>query len=375
MVIQSMCTTPTQDVAATVAQCISLAEAGCQLVRITAPGVKDAKALGPIRKEFSAAGFEHVPLVADIHFMPAAAMEAIEHVEKVRINPGNFADKKRFATIEYTDAEYQAELERVQERFAPLARRARELGRALRIGVNHGSLSDRIMNRFGDTPAGMVEAAMEFLRFAEAEDFRNSVISMKSSNPKVMVQAYRLLCARLEEHGHAYPLHLGVTEAGDGDDGRVAPLASAHCLRTALATPSESALPSRPRPRYPSPPHWPIAMPHHRSQPIHSAKRSSHTRPSTRTVTADAMLEIIRIPGQVDGADITLGGGQLPRVLTPPRPPQADAGTPPADAIVADEVPLDGIAIRADSGAAQPLAMIHLNAGDVAEIDDQPLWF
>ncbi|MDA3960381.1 MAG: (E)-4-hydroxy-3-methylbut-2-enyl-diphosphate synthase, partial [Planctomycetota bacterium] len=221
IVIQSMCTTPTQDVAATIAQCVSLAEAGCELIRITAPGVKDAKALGDIRTGFSAAGFAKVPLVADIHFMPAAAMEAIEHVEKVRINPGNFADKKQFATIDYSDADYDAELQRIHERFSPLAKRAKQLGRALRIGVNHGSLSDRIMNRYGDTPAGMVESALEFIRIAEDNDFRDLVISMKSSNPKVMVHAYRMLVQALEQHGEAYPLHLGVTEAGDGEDGRV----------------------------------------------------------------------------------------------------------------------------------------------------------
>ena len=216
-----MTTTPTQDVAATVAQCIQLADVGCQLVRITAPGVKDAKALGEIRSKLSAAGYEHIALCADIHFMPKAAMEAIEHVEKVRINPGNFADKKAFKVIEYSDEEYEAELQPVAERFRPLVRRAKELNRALRIGVNHGSLSDRIMNRFGDSPAGMVESAMEFIKVAEAEDFRNIVISMKSSNPKVMVAAYRLLCARLESHGEPYPLHLGVTEAGGGLDGRI----------------------------------------------------------------------------------------------------------------------------------------------------------
>ncbi|MBN8527445.1 MAG: (E)-4-hydroxy-3-methylbut-2-enyl-diphosphate synthase, partial [Planctomycetes bacterium] len=221
IVVQSMCTTPTQDVAATVAQSIRLAEVGCQIVRVTAPGVKDAQALKAIRAGFDAAGFRDVPLVADIHFMPAAALEAVEHVEKVRINPGNYADKKRFAVTEYSDAEYAAELERVAERFRPLVRRARELGRSLRIGTNHGSLSDRIMNRFGDTPAGMVESAMEFVHIAESEGFRDLIISMKASNPKVMVQAYRLLCARLRDHGAEYPLHLGVTEAGDGEDGRV----------------------------------------------------------------------------------------------------------------------------------------------------------
>ena len=221
VMVQSMCTTPTQDIAATVAQSIALAEAGSELVRITAPGIKDAEALGPIRKQFSAAGYKHVPICADIHFMPKAAMIAIEHVEKVRVNPGNFADKKSFNVLEYSDAEYAEELERVAERFTPLVQRAKTLGRALRIGSNHGSLSDRIMNRFGDTPAGMVASAMEFIRIAEADQFYDMVVSMKSSNPKVMIEAYRLLVAELDVHGHAYPLHLGVTEAGDGEDARV----------------------------------------------------------------------------------------------------------------------------------------------------------
>ncbi len=219
--VQSMCTTPTQDVEATIKQSIQLAEAGCEMVRITAPGIKDAEALGPIRKGLNTAGFQHIPLCADIHFMPKAAMIAVEHVEKVRINPGNFADKKSFAVLEYTDQEYQEELERIHERFTPLVKRAQELGRCLRIGSNHGSLSDRIMNRYGDTPHGMVESAMEFIHIAESINFQDIVISMKSSNPKVMIQAYRLLTARLYDHGCNYPLHLGVTEAGDGEDARV----------------------------------------------------------------------------------------------------------------------------------------------------------
>lgn len=219
--VQSMCTTPTTDVAATVAQSIALAAVGCELVRVTAPGVKDAEALKDIRQQFSAAGYAHIPLCADIHFMPKAAMIAVEHVEKVRINPGNFADKKSFAVREYSDTEYNAELERIAERFTPLVKRARALGRCLRIGSNHGSLSDRIMNRYGDTPAGMVESAMEFICIAEDLGFHDMVVSMKSSNPKVMIQAYRLLAARLSTHGRNYPLHLGVTEAGDGEDARV----------------------------------------------------------------------------------------------------------------------------------------------------------
>ncbi len=219
--IQSMTTSDTQDVAATVRQSIALAEVGCEIVRITAPNVAAARCLKDIRAQFDAAGFRHIPLVADIHFLPGAAMEAVEHVEKVRVNPGNYADKKKFAVREYSDSDYESELQRLHDAFSPLVRRAKELGRALRIGTNHGSLSDRIMNRYGDTPLGMVESALEFLRIAEAHGFRQLILSMKSSNPKVMIQAYRLLVARMAEENMHYPLHLGVTEAGDGEDGRI----------------------------------------------------------------------------------------------------------------------------------------------------------
>lgn len=221
IVMQSMTTTPTRDIKATVDQCIRLAESGCEMIRITAPGVNDAKALKEIRYSFSEHGFSKVPLVADIHFLPKAAMEAVEHVEKVRVNPGNYADKKSQAKESYTDEEYQSELQRVHERFSPLVLRAKELGRCLRIGVNHGSLSDRVMNRYGDTPEGMVISAMEFIKIAESHQFDQMVVSMKSSNPRVMVEAYRKLVHALDEHGVHYPLHLGVTEAGDGDDGRI----------------------------------------------------------------------------------------------------------------------------------------------------------
>jgi len=219
--IQSMTTSDTQDVTATVRQAIALAEVGCEIVRVTAPNVAAARCLREIRAEFSRAGFSRVPLVADIHFLPQAAMEAVEHVEKVRVNPGNYADKKRFAVREYSDADYQRELERLHESFSPLVLRAKALGRCLRIGTNHGSLSDRIMNRYGDTPLGMVESALEFLRIAESHQFRQLVLSMKSSNPKVMIQAYRLLVERMDAEDMHYPLHLGVTEAGDGEDGRI----------------------------------------------------------------------------------------------------------------------------------------------------------
>ena len=216
-----MTTSDTQDVAATVRQCIALAEVGCEIVRITAPTVPAARCLRLIREQFTAAGFGAVPLVADIHFLPSAAMEAVEHVEKVRVNPGNYADKKKFAAREYTDAEYERELERLREAFSPLVLRCRQLGRALRIGTNHGSLSDRIMNRFGDTPLGMVESALEFVSIAESHGYHDLILSMKASNPKVMIQAYRLLVQRLDAAHRPYPLHLGVTEAGDGEDGRI----------------------------------------------------------------------------------------------------------------------------------------------------------
>ena len=219
--LQSMTTSDTQDVAATVRQSIALAEVGCEIIRITAPNVAAAKCLRAIRTQFSAAGFAHVPLVADIHFLPAAAMEAVEHVEKVRVNPGNYADKKKFAVKEYSDAAYDSELQRLYDLFSPLVIRSKTLGRAMRIGTNHGSLSDRIMNRYGDTPLGMVESALEFLRIARAHDYHAIMLSMKASNPKVMIQAYRLLVDRMQQEAMHYPLHLGVTEAGDGEDGRI----------------------------------------------------------------------------------------------------------------------------------------------------------
>ena len=219
--IQSMTTSDTQDVAATVRQSVALAEVGCEIVRVTAPNVQAARCLRDIRSGLNAAGWAAVPLVADIHFLPQAAMEAVEHVEKVRVNPGNYADKKRFAVRDYSDADYDRELQRLHEAFSPLVKRSKELGRSMRIGTNHGSLSDRIMNRYGDTPLGMVESALEFLRIAESHGFQDIILSMKSSNPKVMIEAYRLLVERMDAEGMRYPLHLGVTEAGDGEDGRI----------------------------------------------------------------------------------------------------------------------------------------------------------
>lgn len=241
--IQSMLTSDTMDTAACVKETLGLVEVGCEIVRITAPTVKDAKNLGNIREALRQAGCT-VPLVADIHFKPDAALEAALWVDKVRINPGNFADSKKFSVREYTDSEYEAELGRIRDRFSPLVHLCKDRGVAMRIGTNHGSLSDRIMNRFGDTPLGMVESALEFAEIARELDYHDLVFSMKSSNPKVMIQAYRLLVARLQECGmiepraardtsisnstfpisHSswnYPIHLGVTEAGDGEDGRI----------------------------------------------------------------------------------------------------------------------------------------------------------
>ena len=219
--IQTMTTTDTMDTIATVEQSIRCIEAGAELVRITAPSKNEAENLLNIKNELRKRGYT-TPLVADIHFTPNAAEIAARIVEKVRINPGNYVDKKKFELIEYTDADYAEEIERITERFRPLVKICKEYGTAMRIGTNHGSLSDRIMSRYGDTPVGMVESAMEFLRIARNETFHNIVLSMKSSNPQVMVQAYRLLVKTMfDEFGECYPLHLGVTEAGDGEDGRV----------------------------------------------------------------------------------------------------------------------------------------------------------
>jgi (E)-4-hydroxy-3-methylbut-2-enyl-diphosphate synthase len=222
VVKQSMLTCDTMDTAECVRQTLELVAVGCQIVRITAPTVKDAANLENIVQELRQVGC-HVPLVADIHFKPEAAMEAVKWVEKVRINPGNYADSKKFAIKEYTDEAYAEELARIEERFTPLVLEAKRLNRALRIGTNHGSLSDRIMNRYGDSPLGMVESALEFARICRKNGFHNFVFSMKSSNPKVMIECYRLLAARLDLEGSDwnYPLHLGVTEAGEGEDGRI----------------------------------------------------------------------------------------------------------------------------------------------------------
>ncbi len=220
--VQSMITSDTRDTPACVAEVLGLADAGCEIVRITAQTKVYAANLENIAREVRAAGCQ-VPLVADIHFKPDAAMEAAKWVEKVRVNPGNYADKKKFEVREYSDDQYEAELERIREQFTPLVHLCKDLGRAMRIGTNHGSLSDRIMNRYGDTPLGMCESALEFARIARENGYHGFVFSMKASNPKVMIEAYRLLVARLDAEGEDwnYPIHLGVTEAGDGEDGRI----------------------------------------------------------------------------------------------------------------------------------------------------------
>ncbi|MBP6090674.1 MAG: (E)-4-hydroxy-3-methylbut-2-enyl-diphosphate synthase [Crocinitomicaceae bacterium] len=218
--VQSMTTTDTLDIDGSVNQSIRMIESGCELVRLTAPSKKEAEALAEIKEKLKELGFT-TPLVADIHFTPNAAEIAAKIVEKVRVNPGNYADKKKFEEIDFTDQSYAEELSRIETKFIPLIELCKKHNTAMRIGTNHGSLSDRILSRYGDTPEGMVESAMEFIRICEKNDFYNIVISMKASNTLVMVQAYRLLCATMIKNGRVYPLHLGVTEAGDGEDGRI----------------------------------------------------------------------------------------------------------------------------------------------------------
>jgi (E)-4-hydroxy-3-methylbut-2-enyl-diphosphate synthase len=219
--IQSMTTSSTRDVEATIEQAIRLAEAGCEIVRVTVQGMKEADACEQIKNGLVKRGYD-IPLVADIHFYPPAAMRVVDFVDKVRINPGNFVDRRAtFKQIEYDDASYAEEILKIEEKFTPLVEKCKRLKRSMRIGTNHGSLSDRIMNRYGDTPAGMVESALEFARVCRQLDYHDIIFSMKASNPQVMIQAYRLLTAAMYELGWDYPLHLGVTEAGEGEDGRV----------------------------------------------------------------------------------------------------------------------------------------------------------
>lgn len=220
IVPQSMTTTDTMDIDKSIAQCIRMIENGCEIIRFTAPSVKEAENLKLIKEKLKSLGYD-TPIVADIHFTPNAALVAAEHIEKVRINPGNYADKKKFEELEYSEATYQEELTRIREKLTPLIQKCKKLNRSVRIGTNHGSLSDRITSYYGDSPNGMVQSAIEFVEIFREFDFHQLVISMKSSNPLVMIQAYRLLCAEMLERGWAYPLHLGVTEAGEGEDGRI----------------------------------------------------------------------------------------------------------------------------------------------------------
>ncbi|MFW5845927.1 MAG: (E)-4-hydroxy-3-methylbut-2-enyl-diphosphate synthase, partial [Planctomycetota bacterium] len=367
ILVQSMCTTPTLDVAATVAQALHLCEAGCALVRVTAPGLADARALRDIRAGMDAAGWRGVPICADIHFMPKAAMEAVEHVEKVRINPGNYADKKVFAQRDYSDAEYAAELERVRERFLPLVRRVKQLGRAMRIGTNHGSLSDRIMNRHGDSPTGMVASAEEFIAICEDEGFRDIVVSMKSSNPTVMVQAYRLLVRRFDQTGRDYPLHLGVTEAGGGEDGRCKGAAGIGALledgigdtiRVSLTEdpvreiPVAQALVARYAPAWIDPP------------PVDPELRETidPCAPQRR------IGEILRLPPHPSqppaGGGQPCGGGLPPRVLTA----DAAASAPPLpDVLVGGSgIHVQRIRLTDDPATVEPAQLVLVDLPDLA---------
>jgi (E)-4-hydroxy-3-methylbut-2-enyl-diphosphate synthase len=307
--VQSMTTTRTQDIEGTLAQTIRLVEAGCEIVRITAPTVNDAKAIGEIKHRLRARGID-VPLVADIHFSPAAALEAAEHVEKVRVNPGNFADQKFFRVREYTDEQYAEELERIEERFTPLVLKCQARGISMRIGSNHGSLSDRIMNRYGDTPAGMVESALEFARIARKHDYHDLIFSMKASNPKVMIQAYRLLVARMDEEGMDYPLHLGVTEAGLGEDGRIKSAVGIGALlddglgdtvRVSLTEEPEAEVPVAQR----------LVEPYNRGLP------GARAFPSA-TEHLDPYTYARRLSDAVDVGGLRVGGGEPVAVLEPP---------------------------------------------------------
>lgn len=293
--VQSMTTTRTMDTASTVAQIVTLVKTGCEIVRVTAPTVAESKNLKNIKKELLAKGIR-VPLVADIHFLPAAAMEAAEHVEKVRINPGNYVDSKLFKVKEYSDIEYQAELNRIEDRFTPLVLKLKSLGRALRIGTNHGSLSDRIMNRYGDSPEGMVESALEFVRICERNDFYDIILSMKSSNPKVMIAAYRLLAARMDQLGMDYPFHLGVTEAGDGEDGRIKSAVGIGSLledgigdtiRVSLTEEPECEVPvcrEIVQVTQPSTPYFPVSPPNSQSIPPYLESFYHYSRRKTREI-------------------------------------------------------------------------------------------
>ncbi len=356
--VQSMTTSNTLDVAATVSQSIALAEVGCEIVRVTAPNVAAAQALREIRAQFSAAGFAHIPLVADIHFMPQAAMEAVEHVEKIRINPGNYADKKHTGAHEYTDAEYARELERLHEAVSPLIRRCKELGRALRIGTNHGSLSERIMNRYGDSPLGMVESALEFVRICESNGYHDVVLSMKSSNPKVVIQAYRLLVERMDAAHRPYPLHLGVTEAGDGEDGRIKSAIGigallidglGDTLRVSLTEDSVHEVPVARALADKALNLWKNAPAGHAPAATDRIDPFRYTRRETETVVLGSH---------------PCGGSQPPRVIVAARP---DAPIQPISPALKD-TPIEGWLVRVDTPAALTTVSAQHGTGLVLEL-------
>jgi (E)-4-hydroxy-3-methylbut-2-enyl-diphosphate synthase len=301
--VQSMTTTDTMDTAATVEQSIRMIKAGCELVRITAPSMNEARNLELIKKELKARGY-NTPICADIHFTPNAAEFAARVIEKVRVNPGNYADKKKFETIDYTDSAYEAELERIRNRFTPLVKICKEYGTAMRIGTNHGSLSDRILSRYGDTPLGMVESALEFLRICEENDYFNIVISMKASNTQVMVEAYRLLVAKMIDTNRNYPLHLGVTEAGDGEDGRIkSAVGIGTLLEDGLGDTIRVSLTEEPE----------FEIPVAKALADRYSKRSEHTAipEITGTLPYDPFEHSRRSSREI----LNLGGHQIPRVI------------------------------------------------------------
>ena len=300
--VQSMTTTDTMNSKATVEQSIRMIEAGCEYVRITAPSIKEARNLLEIKKELRKQGY-NTPIIADIHFTPNAALEAARIVEKVRINPGNFADRKKFQEIEYTDQSYNDELERIHDRFSPLVKVCKEEGCVLRIGSNHGSLSDRILSRYGDTPLGMVESAMEFLRICEDYNYHEIVLSMKSSNTRVMVQAYRLLVNKMQAEGMNYPLHLGVTEAGEGEDGRIkSAVGIGSLLEDGLGDTIRVSLTEEPE----------YEIPVAKSLVDRYAHRQEHEKIAVKT---DFDLSPFEYQPRITHSVLNIGGDNVPRVM------------------------------------------------------------
>ena len=300
--VQSMTTTDTMNSKATVEQSIRMIEAGCEYVRITAPSIKEAQNLSEIKKELRKRGY-NTPIIADIHFTPNAALEAARIVEKVRINPGNFADRKKFQEIKYTDQSYNDELERIHDRFSPLVKVCKEEGCVLRIGSNHGSLSDRILSRYGDTPLGMVESAMEFLRICEDYNYHKIVLSMKSSNTRVMVQAYRLLVNKMQAEDMNYPLHLGVTEAGEGEDGRIkSAVGIGSLLEDGLGDTIRVSLTEEPE----------YEIPVAKSLVDRYAHRQEHEKIAVKT---DFDLSPFEYQPRITHSVLNIGGDNVPRVM------------------------------------------------------------